>query len=326
MTTLNFQKNSPLFRSSFVNHHAPVLLAECLDALAIKPGGTYADATFGRGGHSVALLARLPADARLLVIDRDMAAVAAARELARQDPRVQVIHARFSEIAAVLADVLDGTPVQCVLMDVGVSSPQLDTPERGFSFAADGPLDMRMDTSSGVTAAQWLEAASEDEIASVLRRFGEERYARRIARAIVAAPPLVRTAELAELVRASVPAPRQGRSGPQKHVATRTFQALRIQVNSELEELEQGLQGAFESLAGGGRLLVISFHSLEDRLVKQTFRRWTKGPQLPRRLPVRDIPAAPARSIAGPVRAGAAEVAGNPRARSATLRVIERVA
>ncbi|XOV84311.1 MAG: 16S rRNA (cytosine(1402)-N(4))-methyltransferase RsmH [bacterium] len=306
--------------------HVPVLLNEVLKTL-LAPGvdlhgARFVDATFGRGGHSRALLAQLPADARLLVIDRDPEAIAVARQLAQTDPRVCVCHARFSDLATVLEQ-QGFVSVQGILLDLGVSSPQLDEGARGFSFRHDGPLDMRMDSSSGETAAQWLNRAEEQEIVTVLRNYGEERFAGRIARAIIQARPLQTTQALADTVAQAVP-----QRGPvKKHPATQTFQAVRVHVNQEFIELEAGLAAAFSRLAGGGRLAVISFHSLEDRVVKHTFRSWTRPPALPRRVPLRhtQMPTA-ATDIAGPVRAGALELKRNPRARSATLRVIEKKA
>lgn len=281
--------------------------------------GIYVDATFGRGGHTARLLARLGAQSRVVIVDRDLSAVAAAREMAATEPRLTVCHGRFSELTSLLNDI-GITRVQGVLMDLGVSSPQLDDPERGFSFRLSGPLDMRMDRSASLTAARWLNTTSEREIMTVLRDYGEERYARRIAAAIVRARPLSNTLELAQVVSDAQP-----RRTPGKHDATRVFQAVRMRVNDELTELEQGLEQAFAALAAGGRLAVISFHSLEDRIVKRFFRSLTRPPQLPRRVPVRagDTPAQ-ARGVVGRVKAGAAEVARNPRARGALLRVVER--
>jgi 16S rRNA (cytosine1402-N4)-methyltransferase len=303
------------------NEHAPVLLDETVDALCTDRSGSYVDATFGRGGHARALLQRLAADARLLVVDRDPAAIAAARELAEEDARVVVRRGRMSAIADhVAAARLD--QVVGVLMDLGVSSPQLDDPARGFSFRYDGPLDMRMD-SEGRSAAEWLAAASESELADVFRDFGEERYARRIARAIVARrreQPLERTQELVALINAAQP-----RQDPHKHAATRVFQAIRIFINDELAELGAALDAAFELLRPGGRLAVISFHSLEDRIVKKRFQHWCKGRPLPRRLPVTGTVPTEARSIVRACRASEAEAIANPRARSAMLRVVEKI-
>jgi len=303
--------------------HDPVLLSETVEQLdaVLDSALVFVDATFGRGGHSRALLERLGPDARLVVVDRDPTATATATELAAADSRVIVCHGTFSQLPELLAGVgvalVDG-----VLLDLGVSSPQLDEAERGFSFQHDGPLDMRMDPTRGPTAAEWLNGASVDDIARVLKSLGEERFARRIARAIVAARPVRTTRELAEIVEAAQPGSRERG----KHPATRTFQAIRMRVNDELEELDRGLTAAFEQLLPGGRLAVISFHSLEDRLVKQRFRTLSSPPELPRHLPVRAASQAPrARVVAGPIRAGARELAHNPRARSATLRVLERL-
>jgi 16S rRNA (cytosine1402-N4)-methyltransferase len=282
--------------------------------------GTYVDATFGRGGHTTSLLAKLGADSRVVVIDRDLSAIDAANAMAVTEPRLMVCHGKFSQLTNLLSNV-GVVQVQGVLMDLGVSSPQLDDPKRGFSFRRSGPLDMRMDTSASLTAADWLNTAPEQEISTVLREYGEERHARRISAAIVVARPMSDTLELARVV-----ADAQPRSTPGKHDATRVFQAVRIRVNDELAELEQGLEQAFAALTIGGRLAVISFHSLEDRVVKRYFRRLTRPPQMPRGIPVRasDVPAA-AQAVAGPVKAGVAEVARNPRARSALLGVVERV-
>lgn len=239
--------------------HAPVLLDEALDALALRPDGFYVDATFGRGGHTRAILARLGEQGKLLAIDRDPQAVVAAKALLGADPRASVVHAPFSRLADAISDA--GRPADGILLDLGVSSPQLDDAGRGFSFLRDGPLDMRMDPGSAESAAAWLARASEREIATVISRLGEERFARRIAHAIVVArteAPIATTGRLASVISQAVPTREPG-----KHPATRTFQALRIHVNRELEELEQVLPQAVDSLAPGGRLVVISFHSLE---------------------------------------------------------------
>jgi len=307
--------------------HAPVLCQEAVSALVkLEPGadpsnGTFVDATFGRGGHAREILCALGPRGRLLVIDRDLQAIAAAQQLAETDSRMQVCHAAFGELQMCLQtqgiDCVDG-----ILMDLGVSSPQLDDPERGFSFRDVGPLDMRMDQSAPRTAADWLNTESEAAIANVLKEYGEERYSRRIAAAIVAARPLRTTGDLVAAVRAGQP-----RRTPGKHDATRTFQAIRMQVNDEIGELQRGLQAAFDSLVVGGRLVVISFHSLEDRVVKRFFRSLTRGAPMPRRLPVRDADVLPrARAVLGPLRAADAERANNPRARSAVLRTVERCA
>jgi 16S rRNA (cytosine1402-N4)-methyltransferase len=303
--------------------HAPVLLGEVLDALAVRPDGFYVDATFGRGGHSRAVLERLGERGTLLAIDRDPQAVAAAREQLGADPRAQIVHAPFSGLSEVLA----GTDRKAdgILLDLGVSSPQLDDAARGFSFLRDGPLDMRMDPGCGESAAQWLAQAGEREIAMVIARLGEDRYARRIARAIVAAraeAPIDTTGRLADVVSRAVPTREPG-----KHPATRTFQALRIHVNRELEELEQVLPQAVGSLAPGGRLAVISFHSLEDRMVKRFLRRAAQDDPAWAGLPA--VPAharATLRLVGRAVFPSEEEVAANPRARSAVLRTAERVA
>jgi 16S rRNA (cytosine1402-N4)-methyltransferase len=321
----------PTDESAGAGEHVPVLLQEVLTHLvgssraserADGESGIFVDATFGRGGHSRKLLERLSAQGQLLGLDRDPEALAEAQRLAGQDPRFSFCQARFSELQDVLRDQqIEG--VRGVLMDVGVSSPQLDRPERGFSFTAQGPLDMRMNPEEGSSAAEWLNQADEAEIAQVLWMYGEERQSRRIARAIVAARPLTTTLELADLVSQAVPRPR----GPQrKHPATRTFQAVRIFVNEEAQELDQGLQQGFSSLAVGGRLAVISFHSLEDRKVKHAFRQLSQPPKMPRRLPVRNLDQeVQGRLIGSPMKPSLAELNANPRSRSATLRVIEKV-
>jgi 16S rRNA (cytosine1402-N4)-methyltransferase len=311
--------------------HVPVLLQEVLTHLVARTpasegaegeSGIFVDATFGRGGHSRKLLEQLSAHGQLVALDRDPEALVEAQRLAGQDPRFSFCQARFSELEEVLRDKkIEG--VRGVLMDVGVSSPQLDRPERGFSFAAQGPLDMRMNPEEGASAAEWLNQADEAEIAQVLWMYGEERQSRRIARAIVAARPLTTTLELADLVVQALPRSR----GPQrKHPATRTFQAIRIFVNEESQELDQGLQQGFSSLAVGGRLAVISFHSLEDRKVKHAFRQLSQPPRIPRRLPVQNLEQeVQGRLIGRPMKPSLAELAANPRSRSATLRVIEKV-
>ncbi len=300
--------------------HIPVLLSEVLDALRPQSCERVIDATFGRGGHSRALLAALPDNARLLVIDRDPAAVAAAVELAETDARVVVAAGEFSKLGKFAADA-DMLPVDAILMDTGVSSPQIDEPERGFSFRFDAPLDMRMDTSGGITAAEWLNTADARDMAKAFRELGDERFSGRIASAIVAARPLRTTGELVDVINAAQPRP-----DPHKHSATRVFQACRMVVNNEVSELAQGLQAAYESLALGGRLAVISFHSGDDRQVKRAFRALCRAEESPRRLPVRNAPPPPAKLIGRAVKASAAETRANPRARSAMLRILERVA
>ncbi|HJW04966.1 MAG TPA: 16S rRNA (cytosine(1402)-N(4))-methyltransferase RsmH [Rhodanobacter sp.] len=303
-----------------VLRHIPVMLGEAVEGLAVHAGGRYLDGTFGRGGHARAVLSRLGSDGRLLLMDRDPAAIAAAQAEFAADPRVSIRHANFSRLAEwdETAVGLDG-----VLLDLGVSSPQLDEAARGFSFMADAPLDMRMDPSQGESAADFLAHASEREIADVLWHYGEERHSRRIARAIVAdreATPFTRTGQLAALIERVV-----GRREPGKHPATRSFQALRIRVNGELDALQQGLDAALQRLKPGGRLAVISFHSLEDRAVKLFIRDHSGRVQNSRRGP--PLPAAPARLAAvGKAQfPSAAEQAANPRARSAVLRVAEKL-
>jgi len=300
--------------------HRAVLAAESVAALALRADGIYLDLTFGRGGHSRAILAGLGLAGRLIALDRDPEAVAAAQTLA--DARFSIVHTPFSELARVL-DLAHVPWVHGVLADLGMSSPQLETPARGFSFRADGPLDMRMDPTQGESAAQWLASATQTEIREAIETYGEERFAKQIAAALVAArarEPIVRTQQLADLVAAAVRTREAGQDP-----ATRTFQALRILVNRELEEVSLMLPQAVARLAPGGRLAVLSFHSLEDRIVKR-FMRALAQPALPRDLPIRasEMPQAALRIVGRPVRPGAAEVAANPRARSAVLRVAER--
>ncbi|HEX5304992.1 MAG TPA: 16S rRNA (cytosine(1402)-N(4))-methyltransferase RsmH [Dyella sp.] len=301
--------------------HIPVMLGEAVEGLAVKSGGRYLDGTFGRGGHARAVLSRLGPDGRLLLMDRDPQAIAAAQAEFAADSRVSIRHDNFSSLAEwdETAAGLDG-----ILLDLGVSSPQLDEAARGFSFMADAPLDMRMDTTQGESAAEFLARADEREITEVLWKFGEERHARRIARAIVAdrdATPFTRTGQLAALIERVV-----GRREPGKHPATRSFQALRIRVNGELESLQRGLDAALERLKVGGRLSVISFHSLEDRAVKLFIRDHSGRVQGSRRGP--PVEAAPARLAAvGKAQFPSdAEQASNPRSRSAVLRVAEKLA
>ena len=306
-----------------MTQHLPVLLNEVLEGLLTDPSGTYVDATFGRGGHSRAMLERLGEDARLVGMDRDPEAITAGQRLQASDPRFSIRHGRFSGLTEVLDASQCKAGVQGVLMDIGVSSPQLDDAGRGFSFNAEGPLDMRMDCTQGQTAANWLNTAKAEDIARVLYVHGEERRARRIAAAIVEARPLETTLELAELVERCVP---RGRHPSRKHPATKTFQAIRIFINDEDVELQQGLEAAFESLAIGGRLAVISFHSLEDRKVKHTFRSLCRPPALPRHIPIPEpLQAVSARPVGGVIRASEAELIRNPRSRGAVLRIIERL-
>jgi 16S rRNA (cytosine1402-N4)-methyltransferase len=301
--------------------HVSVLLAEAVAALAIRPAGIYVDGTFGRGGHSREILKALGPQGRLVALDRDPAAIAAGKALA--DPRFALVHAPFSRIAGVL-DSLGVAQVDGILLDIGLSSPQLDTPERGMSFRFDAPLDMRMDTTQGETAAEFLARAEQSEIEKVIRDYGEERFAHAIAKALVAARRehgISSTGQLAALV-AQVVRTRE----PGQHPATRSFQALRIHVNRELEELSLSLPQCASRLDPGGRLAVISFHSLEDRIVKRFMKDAATPPQPPKGVPVRaaDLPAPTLRIVGKPVFAGDAEIAANPRARSAVLRVAEK--
>ncbi len=303
--------------------HQTVLLREAVNALVTDPAGIYVDGTFGRGGHSRYLLELLDDTGRLLAVDKDPAAAITARELAEGEPRFEFFHGSFAELPRQLRrmgiEAVDG-----ILLDLGVSSPQLDEAERGFSFLQDGPLDMRMDTTGGETAAEWISSASVDEIARVLREYGEERFARRIAGAIVAARSeraIATTGRLAQVVSEANP-----RWEKHKHPATRAFQGIRIKVNRELDDLQALLEEALGLLREGGRLVVISFHSLEDRMVKRYMRDMARGEQLPPGVPVRDSALnRRMRLIGRAVRASAAEVAGNPRARSAIMRVAEKI-
>ena len=300
--------------------HVPVLLEEAIAALRIREDGTYVDGTFGRGGHSAAVLARLGVRGRLFAFDQDPEAHA---HRALEDPRLELIQRRFSAMREELA-ARGVRQVAGVLLDLGVSSPQLDDPRRGFSFMNDGPLDMRMDTSRGMTAADWLATATEEKIREVIAHHGEERFAKQVARAIVAArsrEPLRTTRQLAEVVGRAVRTREPG-----QHPATRTFQALRIHVNQELEELEVTLPQAVELLESRGRLAVVSFHSLEDRIVKRFLRDRAASDRLPKGVPVRarDLPAPEISLVGRALRPGEAEVKRNPRARSAILRVAEK--
>jgi len=304
--------------------HVPVLLGPALEALMIEPDDRVVDATYGRGGHSQALLDRLGADGRLIVVDQDPEAIAHAHSKFGSDDRVSVWRGNFADLDQ-MAQALDVMGrIDAMLMDVGVSSPQLDTPERGFSFREDGPLDMRMDPEQGESAAEWLARAEEADIAQVIFDYGEDRNARRIARSIVMAraeEPILRTAQLAAIVaRSSGPAPSD------RHPATRTFQAIRIHVNDELGALDRALEKAIDVLSPGGRLAVISFHSLEDRRAKQAFRSLSKAPPASRRLPVAPDFTPRARTLGGVIRPADEEIQANPRARSARLRVIEKLA
>ncbi len=302
--------------------HRPVLLARAIDALVQDADGVYLDGTYGRGGHSDALLARLGSAGSLIALDRDPEAIAASQS--RRDPRFRAVHARMSELDQVLDRM--GVPVLSgILLDLGVSSPQLDTASRGFSFRADGPLDMRMDTTRGESAAQWLATVAEPELRGVIRDYGEERFAKQIAAAIIAArgrEPIIRTQQLAAIVAAAVRTHEPG-----KDPATRSFQALRIFINQELEEIALVLPQATRRLAAGGRLVVISFHSLEDRMVKRFMAQMAR-PDVPRNLPLRasEMPHPALKIVGRAIRPSDEEIAANPRARSALMRVAERTA
>lgn len=304
--------------------HRPVLVSEVLAALAVRPDGCYVDATFGRGGHAAAILERLGPTGSLLALDRDPAAAEWARAEFCNEPRFQFVQSRFSELASIVTERRLCGRVDGVLLDLGVSSPQLDDPERGFSFSRNGALDMRMDPTSGSSATDWLNRIGEMELERILAEFGEERFHRRIARAIVAArrrAPITTTARLAEIVSLAIPTRQPG-----KHPATRVFQAVRIAVNDELNELRAVLPQTTQILAPGGRLAVIAFHSLEDRMVKRFMRERARGQELPLDLPVVGIPEGISlRLIGRPSRPADPEVMANPRARSAVLRVAERL-
>lgn len=304
--------------------HKTVLLDEAVNGLNLRSNGIYIDGTFGRGGHSRLILSQLGPEGRLLAIDRDPQAIAAAAEIT--DPRFSIIHGPFSDMATYVRELgLEGQ-INGVLLDLGVSSPQLDDAERGFSFMRDGPLDMRMDPTRGLSAAEWLMKAEEEDIAWVLKTFGEERFAKRIARAIVERnrlEPMTRTHELATLIANASPFREK-----HKHPATRSFQAIRIYINSELEEIERALNGALEILSPEGRLSIISFHSLEDRIVKQFIRHHSRGPQVPAGIPLTEsqLRSQGGRKLKalGKMKPSSDEVSANPRARSSVLRFAER--
>ncbi|MBW9276051.1 MAG: 16S rRNA (cytosine(1402)-N(4))-methyltransferase RsmH [Candidatus Thiodiazotropha sp. (ex. Lucinisca nassula)] len=304
--------------------HNSVLLQPSIEALKIDPAGIYFDATFGRGGHSRQILHALGERGQLLAIDRDPDAVAFGRKMFGQDARFRIVQESFAMLAEVSEQAGLMGRVNGILLDLGVSSPQLDQAERGFSFTKDGPLDMRMDPDSGISAAEWLAQAEMKQIAEVLKAYGEERHAKRIARAIVetrAQNPITSTLQLAEIVSRANPAWEKS-----KHPATRSFQGIRIYINSELDALQRALQSVIDVLAIGGRLVVISFHSLEDRIVKRFMRDQAKGDRYPPGVPVtRDSMQPRLRLVGKAVRPGDDETAANPRARSAVLRVAERL-
>lgn len=302
--------------------HVPVMVHEIIQHLNLKNDGYYIDATFGRGGHTKAILQHLGTDGRVLALDRDPDAIAAGYKLAQTDLRFKLIHAEFSQLKTVVKQYNWMGKIKGIIFDLGVSSPQLNTSKRGFSFIQDGPLDMRMNPqNTTITAASWLAQASSQEITQVLRQFGEERYAKRIAQAIVNIrhqQPIQTTGQLASIIKAANPAWEWD-----KHPATRSFQAIRIHINQELEELKLGLEAALDILSIGGRLLVLSFHSLEDRIVKRFFRNKTRGDNLPRNIPIQ----AAAPQLQLPVsllRPSMTEIKMNPRSRSAILRVAEK--
>ncbi len=303
--------------------HVPVLLHECIQGLRIKADGTYVDCTFGRGGHSQLLLDELTDKGRLFVLDQDPSAVAYAKGKFGNDKRVKILHESFANLQTVASDNGLNTNVDGVFFDLGVSSPQLDEAERGFSFSHDGPLDMRMNTSSGQSAAEWLADISADQLTTVLHDFGEERYARKIALKILQEQQqkaINTTERLADIIKSCYPPSYKG-----VHPATRTFQAIRIAVNKELDALQKGLEAAFEMLNDGGRLVVISFHSLEDRLVKRFIRNTKQQERLPVKMPVMPEFNNYLKPIGKLVRPSEQEINVNPRARSARLRIAEKV-
>ena len=303
--------------------HITVLLNEAVDALAVREDGIYVDGTFGRGGHSRLILSRLGSQGRLIVFDKDPQAIETAQKLAEQDGRVTVVHDGFSSFQTTL-DKLGIEEIDGALFDLGISSPQIDDGARGFSFRFDAPLDMRMDPTRGMSAAEWIATASEQDLHEVIKNYGEERFSRQIARAIVAQreeSPIDTTRKLAQLVAQNVRTRERGQDP-----ATRTFQAVRIFINRELEEVEAVLPQVMGRLKQGGRLAVIAFHSLEDRIVKQFVKKYSQHPPLPRWAAVKeaDLPLPPLRAVGKAIKPGVEETASNPRARSAVLRVAER--
>ena len=305
--------------------HSTVLLHEAVDALVVDPDGLYVDGTFGRGGHTAELLSRLSVKGSVIAIDKDLDAIACGKARFSDDDRLSLVHGSFADLTDFVGQVGKQGCVSGVLLDLGVSSPQLDQAERGFSFLRDGPLDMRMDTSRGLSAAEWLASADEQEIASVIKEFGEERFERRMAAAIVrerAENPIERTVQLAKILADAHPAWERG-----KHPATKAFQAIRIFINRELADLEDLLEQVIDNLAIGGRLVVISFHSLEDRRVKRFIRDQNRGIKLPKNLPIPDVDRGVRLIKVGKaIKPSEAEVENNIRARSAVMRIAERVA
>ena len=309
--------------SDIIHQHIPVLLREAVENLITSPAGVYVDATFGRGSHSSEILKNLNASGRLIAFDKDPEAIAYAKQHIHDD-RFSIVHASFASLQFILQGLGVWEGVSGILFDLGVSSPQLDNPERGFSFVREGKLDMRMDTSQGTNAMQWLADIDETELANVLWLYGEEKFSRRIARAIVTArsvQPITTTAQLAEIITRAIPV----KKPKDKHAATRSFQAIRIAVNQELSDLESALPQALDALQAGGRLAVISFHSLEDRIVKQFIRSHEKGEELPHGLPIKGSHfQAKLKSVGKPVKAGLRELNHNPRARSAIMIIAEK--
>lgn len=307
-----------------VNQHQPVLLTEVIANLAIKPNGIYVDATFGRGGHSQAILNQLGPEGRLFAIDKDPEAITHARQLLAHDKRFHIEHGSFAQLEQFLLSHNVFGKIDGILLDLGVSSPQLDDPERGFSFMREGKLDMRMDSSRGIDAASWIAQVPEEELAKVFWEYGEERHSRRIARAIVKSrqlTPITTTTQLAEIIAVAHPAWQKG-----KNPATQCFQAIRIEINHELDDLKQVLNKGLEALNIGGRLLVISFHSLEDRIVKHFIQEQERGEQFPAGLPIKQSSIKPKiKRLGRALKPSAQEVATNPRARSAVLRIAEKL-
>ena len=305
--------------------HSTVLLKEAVDGVAIDADGLYIDGTFGRGGHTAELLSRLSEKGSVIAIDKDLDAIAAGQARFAEEDRLTLVHASFAELAEIVKQAGKHGNVAGVLLDLGVSSPQLDVAERGFSFLRDGPLDMRMDTSKGLSAAEWLASADEQDIAKVIKEYGEERFARRMAAAIVrerAEKPIERTVQLAKILADAHPAWERG-----KHPATKAFQAIRIFINRELADLEDLLQQVIDSLTVGGRLVVISFHSLEDRRVKRFIRDQERGIKLPKNIPIPDVDRGVRLVKVGKaIKPAAIEVENNVRSRSAVMRIAERVA
>jgi len=305
--------------------HQSVLLNEAVAALNIKPNGVYVDGTFGRGGHSAAILEKLNDQGRLIVVDKDLAAISVAKEKYQHDQRVTIVHRGFGDLKAICDELQIKGQVDGILLDLGVSSPQLDEAERGFSFMKAGPLDMRMDQSQGMSIAEFLQTINETTLADILWRYGEEKFSRRIAKAIIAAgneTPITTTTELAAIIESAMP-----KTERHKHPATRSFQALRIYINKELEELEQALHASIDILKSAGRLAIITFHSLEDRMVKHFMQSQVKGPEIPRGLPLRDSEIPNSAKFHWCVKMQVAtelEIQANIRSRSAILRVVER--